>query len=47
MKVETYNLDSYCPVKLFWFAEVQRVEGYKGLLRSVIFDMLLEDMNQL
>ena len=33
MKVETYNLDSYCPVKLFWFAEVQRVEGYKGLLR--------------
>ena len=33
MKVETYNLDSYCPVKLFWFAEVQQVEGYKGLLR--------------
>ena len=33
MKVETYNLDSYCPVKLFWFAEVKQVEGYKGLLR--------------
>jgi hypothetical protein len=33
MKVETYNLDSNCPVKLFWFADVKQIEGYKGLLR--------------
>ena len=31
--VETYNLDSNCPVKLFWFANVKQIEGYKGLLR--------------
>ena len=40
MKVETYNLDSYCPVKLFWFAEVQQVEGYKGLLRWVLWSFI-------
>ncbi|CBY31525.1 unnamed protein product [Oikopleura dioica] len=43
MKVETYNLDSHSPTKLFWFAEVMRIEGYKALLRYLGMEKNLMD----